>query len=126
MKDVKNITLNSAVELQVELKNPQHVRAKLEDVEGTSHLIEDDVIYTERDGIITAISIWARPIVDRGARGVEKIIITNGAVNVYIREVVYTSPQDVLDDVRIILNDMLGRTNAGRVLDTPFYTLNIK
>lgn len=126
MKDVKNITLNSAVELQVEVKNPQYVRAKLADVEGTSHLIEDDVIYTERDGIITAISIWGRPITVRGVRGVEKIIITNGAVNVYIREVVYTSPQDVLDDVRIILNDMLGRTNAGRVLDTPFYTLNIK
>lgn len=123
---MKNITLNSAVELQVELKNPQHVRAKLEDVEGTSHLIEDEVIYTERDGIVTAVSIWGRPITDRGVRGIEKIIITNGTVNVYTRALVYTSPQDVLDEVRIILNGMLGRTNAGRVLDTPFYTLSIK
>lgn len=126
MGEVKNITLNSAVEIQVELKNPHYVRAKLADVEGTSHLVDEDVIYTERDGIITAISIWGRPITDRGVRGIHKIIITNGTVNVYIREVVYTSPQDVLDEVRIILNGMLGRTNAGRVLDTPFYTLSIK
>lgn len=126
MKEVKNITLNSAVEIQVELKNPQHVRAKLADVEGTSHLIEKDVIYTERDGIITAISIWARPIVNRGVRGIEKIIITNGMVNVYTQGMVYTSPHEVLEEVRIILNGMIGRTNASRVLDTPFYTLSIK
>ena len=123
---MKNITLNSAVEIQVELNNPQHVRAKLEDVEGTSHLIEDDVIYTERDGIVTAISIWGRPITDRGVRGIEKIVITSGTVNVYTRCVVYTSPQEVLEEVRIILNGMLGRTNASSVLDTPFYTLSIK
>lgn len=123
---MKNITLNSAVEIQVDLKNPQHVRAKLEDVEGTSHLVDEDVIYTERDGIITAISIWARPIVDRGVRGIGKIIITNGTVNVYTQGTVYTSPQQVLDDVRIILDSMVGQTNASQVLDTPFYTLSIK
>src|SRR5699024_10174149 len=126
MSNMKNITLNSAVEIQVELNNPQHVRDKLQDVEGTTHLIEDEVIYTERDGIVTAISIWGRPLAGRGVRGIEKIIITNGAVNVYTRALVYTSSHEVLEEVRIILNGMLGRTNAGRVLDTPFYTLSIK
>lgn len=123
---MKNITLNSAVEIQVDLKNPQHVRAKLEDVEGTSHLIEDEVIYTERDGIVTAVSIWARAMTDRGVRGIHKIIITNGTVNVYTQGMVYTSPHEVLEEVRIILNGMIGRTNASTVLDTPFYTLSIK
>lgn len=126
MVNRKNITLKSAVELEVELNNPHYVRAKLEDVEGTSHLVEEEVIYTERDGIITAVSIWARPIIDRGVRGIEKIIITNGMVNVYTQGMVYTSPQDVLDDVRYILKGMIGQTNASRVLDTPFYTLSIK
>ena len=35
---MKNITLNSAVEIQVELNNPQHVRAKLEDEIGRAHV----------------------------------------------------------------------------------------
>lgn len=126
MVNRKNITLKSAVELEVELNNPHYVRAKLEDIEETSHLIEDDVIYTEQEGIITAVSIWARPILNRGVKGIGKIIITNGTVNVYTQGMVYTSPQDVLDDVRYILNGMIGQTNARRVLDTPFYILSIK
>ena len=79
MVNRKNITLKSAVELEVELNNPHYVRAKLEDIEETSHLIEDDVIYTEQEGIITAVSIWARPILNRGVKGIGKIMYTHRA-----------------------------------------------
>lgn len=123
---LKNEINVETVEIKVDFKNPQYMRAKLEDIEGTSHLIDDNVIYTEEEGNITAVSIWGQTIGMYGITGIRKIIITNNTVNVYIRDNQYKTPFGTLQEVRYILEETLGHTNASQLLDTPFYTLYIK
>lgn len=123
---LKNEINVGTVEIEVDLKNPQYMRAKLADVEGTNHLIDENVTYTEDEGNITAVSIWGKTIGMYGITGIRKIIITNNMVNVYTRDNHYKTPFGALQEVRYILEETLGHGNARRVLDTPFYTLNIK
>lgn len=128
---MENIKLKSeinvgTVEIKVDFKSPQYMRAKLEDIEGTSHLIDDDVIYTEEEGNITAVSIWGKTIGMYGITGIRKIIITNNRVNVYTRDNHYKTPFGALQEVRYILEETLGHANASQLVDTPFYTLYIK
>lgn len=123
---LKNEINVGTVEIKVDFKNPQYMRVKLEDVEGTSHLIDDDVIYTEEEGKITAVSIWGKTIGMYGITGIRKIIITNNRVNVYTRDNHYKTPFGALQEVRYILEETIGHANASQLVDTPFYTLYIK
>lgn len=125
MKNIKQEEIK-AVEIKVELKNPEHVRVNLEGIEGTNHLIDDDVIYTTTDGEITAISIWGRPIVEHGIRGIKRIVIKHNEVNIYTQGHFHGTPIEALKDARYIIGNKIGHTNASRVLDTPFYEINIK
>lgn len=117
---------NKAVEVKVEMKNPEYIKVNLEGIEGMNHLIEDDVIYTTADGEITAISIWGRPIVELGIRGINRIVIKHNAVNIYTQGYFHGTPFEVLKDARYIIGNKIGHTNASLLLDTPFYTVNIK
>lgn len=123
---LKNEINVGTVEIDVDFKNPQYMRVKLEDIEGTNHLIDENITYTIDEGNITAVSIWGKAIGMYGITGIRKIIITNNVVNVYTRDNQYKTPFETLQEVRYILEETLGQTNARTVLDTPFYTLSIK
>lgn len=115
-----------AVELKVEMEKPEYIRVNLEGIEGTNHLVDDDVIYTTADGEITAISIWGRTAIELGIRGIQRIVIKHNELNLYTQVNVYKTPLEVMEDARLIIGKKIGHANASHILDTPFYTINIK